>query len=262
MLIESMKKEKQLDQDLSSPTARAAAEISHDWVDQEDESISVDGVEDHWCIVSDDDLQEGEHPKGNNWDHDDDMAAAEVPFANMAERIKKLDFQGHLPPSVKNPKNLLLILHLLVGIIVVLHLAWDRYSWRSSALRLERELYTMAEKTVPPPVIEKEPYDLPENDEKDHVINDHPEYDYLFTDWKKEEPDNVIMDNCWVHARASVSFQECAQDAKETAKEVTQEVVRSAKVFAKHTWKAAKKFKKHAEAAAAAAAARRRNQPY
>ena len=251
MLIDSMKKE--LDQDFSAPPAdvapNSAAEISHDWVDDDDESISVQSVEDQWCIVSDDVSQDGNHPKGNIWD---DQGPAAQGTLNVTNRIKQLDLQELIPPSVKNPKNLLLLLHLLVGIIVVLHLAWDRYSWRSSAMQLEQELRTMSDKIVPPLVMQPpntEPLDDPEND-------------YGFSEWQREERDNVIMDNCWVHARASLSFQECAKDAGETAKEVGQEVLRTAKVFAKHTWKAAKKFKQHAEAAAAEAASRRRKQPY
>jgi hypothetical protein len=244
MLIESMKKE--LDKDLSPPlpAPNSPAEISYDWVDDDDDSISVRSVEDQWCIVSEDWSQDGTHPKGNCWDKDN--MTREAPL-DVFERIKQLDLQELLPPSVKNPKNLLLLLHLLVGIIVVLHLAWDRYSWRSSAMQLEEELRSMSDKIVPPPVME--PVDAPENDD-------------VHVEWLRGEPGNVIMDNCWVHARASVSFQECAKDAGETAKEVGQEVLRTAKVFAKHTWKAAKTFKKHAEAAAAEAAARRRNQPY
>lgn len=250
---------KDLDQDLSAPPPKevvapnSPAEISHDWVDDEEESASVFSVEDQWCIVSDDVSQDGNHPKGNNWD--DQVTGGAKVTLNVTDRIKQLDLQELIPPSVKNPKNLLLLLHLLVGIIVVLHLAWDRYSWKSSAMQLEQELRTMSNKIVPslpPPVMQPpnmEPLDDPEND-------------YGFSEWQRQETDNVIMDNCWVHARASVSFQECAKDAGETAKEVGQEVLRTAKVFAKHTWKAAKKFKQHAEAAAVEAASRRRKQPY
>jgi hypothetical protein len=250
MLIERMKKS--LDNDLFAPSVAAPnspAEISHDWVDEDDESISVQSVEDQWCIVSDDFSQDGDPPKGNNWDDQD--TAAQVSL-NVTDRIKQLDIQELIPPSVKNPKNLLLLLHLLVGVIVVLHLAWDRYSWKNSAMQLEQELRIMSDKIAPPPVVpppNMKPRDVPEND-------------YGYSEWQREERDNVIMDNCWIHARASLSFQECAKDAGETAKEVGQEVLRTAKVFAKHTWKAAKKFKEHAEAAAVEAASRRRKQPY
>lgn len=255
MLIESMKKEKQLDMDLSSPVAEGggSAEISHDWED-DDESITVGSVEDHWCIVSDDDLQTNKDdlPKGNTWDEQATAEESSWP-TNAVDKIKQLDLHNMLPPSVKNPRNMLLLLHLLVGMIVVIHLAWDRYSWRNSAMHLEQELRSISEQKVVPPVMEPLAFaHVPEND------IDPPG----FSDWHEEKPDNVIMDNCWVHARASVSFRECAEDAKDTVKEVTTEVVETAKTFAKHTWKAAKKFKKHATAAAAAAAARRRNRPY
>jgi len=239
MLTERMKKEKELN--LSAD----ATKFSEDWED--DMSVIEETAEDHWCMVSEDDMEEKEQPKGNVWFEEDSMDSPNI----VVDKLKQLglqDFSYMLLPSVKNPKNLLLMLHLLVGLFVVIHLAWDRYSWRSSAIHLEQELRQLTtepiHQTIPPP------RDLPQNDA-------------FKEDWHPaDKPDNVILDNCWVHARASVSFRECAEDAKDTMKEVTTEVVETAKTFAKHTWKAAKKFTKHATAAAAAAAARRRDRPY
>lgn len=261
MLIEKMKKEKQLDSfhdlSVSEGVDAATPKISpnnDDWQDDDDDDMSVGSAEENWCIVSDDDVKEKDKqaptPKGNCW-WDEEHDTAEESFPSFTEKMKELNLYEKLPPTLQNPKNLLLFLHLLVGLFVVIHLAWDRYSWRSSAMHLEQELRIL--KTEPiiakqvPPVLDKEP---PLYDDDDG-----------FSEWNKEKTP-IIMDNCWIKARASVSLQECAEDAKDTLQDMTTEMVKTAKTFAKHTWKAAKKFKKHVTAAAAAEAARRRNQPY
>ena len=236
MLVERMKKENQFDPNLSRSNSRYA------WDEDDDMSVIEEIEDDNWCVVSEDEAQETKdmQPKANAWFEE----GTEEESSNIVlEKLKELGFpsvRDMFPPSVKNPKNALLMLHLLVGLFVVIHLAWDRYSWRNSAMHLEQELRHF--KAVPPPI------SLPKAQED--------------MTWLEEKPDNVIFDNCWVHARASVSFRECAEDARDTVKEVTTEVVETAKTFAKHTWKAAKKFQKHATAAAAAAAERRRSRPY
>ena len=253
MLVRSsMKEVKQFDQD--SPAGGGLAKISHDW---QDDDASLESAEDHWCIVSDEDLQVSDksHPKGNSWD---EQATATMDPPLNTDKIT-LSIRDFVPSNIKKQKNMLLLLHLMLGMFVVIHLAWDRYSWRNSAIHLEQELRhltteSVSEQNAVPPVEIKEPaFDMPEND-----IG----FDFDRKDWREERSDNVILDNCWVHARASVSFRECAEDAKLTVKEVTTEIVDTAKIIARRTWKAAKKIKKQAEVAAAEVAARRRNRPY
>lgn len=257
-----MKKEKQLDQDLLPAVSEGVpAKTTRSNADWQDDDTSVGSTEENWCIVSDNELPpQEEAPKGNSWWEKDDEEEPEE--SSFVEKLTQFELYQKLPPNLQNPKNLLLLLHLLVGLFIVIHLAWDRYSWRSSAMHLEQELRIL--KTTEPShasspkveIKEPPPFHIPDNE---YTMDPNG-----FNEWEKqnENPDNVILDNCWVHARASVSFRECAEDAKDTLQEVTTEVVKTAKTFAKHTWKAAKRFTKHVTAAAEAEAARRRNQPY
>lgn len=198
-------------------------------------------VEDNWCIVSEDGEQVSEEVKHIIWD-EKPVTMAMKESTNAGDRLwNRLVSPAILkkPQSLavlKKPHTVLLLIHLLVGMIVVTSLAWDRYSWRNSALRLENELRQMTDseskvEVQDDPMVNLEPKDL---ERKESMQFDS-------TSWGVHS-ENVLFDNCW----ASFTLGECTSDARDNLKVLRSEVTQTVGALAKITWKAALRLQKQA----------------
>ena len=229
----------------------------------QDSESSVESVEDYWCLVSEDDAFPEKQGSQN------DARSAPVVADKLPSTLGNGDWWNNM---LKKPQNLLLLVNLLVGIAALGYLVWDRHAWRTSALQFKSELHQMTEdKTMDvstlqvvmeekisdaPPAKEEEPIAMRED--VDESLND------FLVDERVQEPqldpdDGFLVSNCWVRAKASFSFGECASDARENLKDLKSEVVDTVGIFAKRTWRAASKWKKKVGTAIDKAAATARD---
>lgn len=203
-------------------------------------------VEDNWCMVSQDAEQVSEEVKHIIWDE----KAVAMGMEESANAGDMLWNRLVIPAVLKKPQNLallkkphtvLLLIHLLVGMIVVTSLAWDRYSWRNSALRLENELRQMTDSEFK---IEVNEEPLANLEQKGLEQKEAVHFDSMIWGVRSE---NVLFDNCW----ASFTLGECTNDAKDNLKVLRSEVSQTVGALAKITWKAALRLQKQATEAAA-----------
>jgi hypothetical protein len=154
----------------------------------------------------------------------------ELTLANVLKREFWVTKNNH--PT----KNLRLTVKGLAVLLVILFLMWDRYSLQATKSRLEQELRLLQQEQADTygdgqnltayfldnmPDVYVPSYD-PQNQEKIYDGSDH--HDGKHDEWYHGDEytdfeDILFADNCWVKAKMSVSFGNCANEAKETFKE-------------------------------------------